>query len=98
LPRKPKKKEFGLVLINSGKVVGAAKLGYDDEAKRFRVDAIVDAGCKPVRWTANDVPGANPASVSDVSHLRSTFGDDEYDIELKPNNTVVEMELHVVPA
>jgi len=66
--------------------------------RRSAFGAIVDAGCKPVRWTANDVPGANPASVSDVSHLRSTFGDDEYDIELKPNNTVVEMELHVVPA
>ena len=40
--------------------------------------------------------GANPSSVDNVSHLRARFGADLYDIELKPNSTEMEMELHVV--
>ncbi len=97
-PEESKREEFGLVLANgdSGKVVGAAKLSYNDEALRFRVDGVVDAGCEPVLWTGSDAPGASPSSLGQHSHLRATLGGRKYDLELKPNSAIVEMELHLL--
>lgn len=89
----PKREEFGLVLTDGGEVVGAAKLTYDVDAKQTGVDAFVDAGCEPVRWTASTVSGPNPSRVVQFSHLKVALEGREYDVELKPDDGVFEMEL-----
>jgi hypothetical protein len=92
-PEEPTREEFGLVLTDGGEVVGAAKLTYDGDAKQSGVHAFVDARCKPVRWSASDVPGQDPSRVGQFSHLHVALGGREYDLELKPESEV-EMELH----
>ena len=91
-----KREEFGVIPTDGGQVLGAAKMSYDPAALRFRIDGVVDATCRPVRWTSPDVPGANPMSLDDVSHLQARFGPDTDDFELKPNSTEMEMELRVL--
>ncbi|MGH2918198.1 MAG: hypothetical protein ACRDLS_06305 [Solirubrobacteraceae bacterium] len=93
-PEESKHEEFGLVLTDNREVLGAAKMSYDDAALRFRVDGIAAADCKPALWVASDEPGASPPSVGQFSNLRVTFGAKKYDIELKPNSTIMEIELH----
>jgi hypothetical protein len=96
-PEESKREELGLVLTDNRAVLGAAKMNYDETALQFRVHGIVDAGCKPAVWTASDTPGASPPSVGQFSHLRVTFGSKKYDIELKPNTTVMDIALqHIV--
>ena len=89
-----KQLEFGLVLTSGDRVLGAAKLSYDDPTRRFRIAGIVEPDCAPARWTASDVPGPNPSSVGQYSNLRTVLGSDTYMIELKPNSTIMEIELH----
>jgi hypothetical protein len=89
-----KRQEFGLVLTSGDRVMGAAKLSYDDPTRRFRIGGIVAADCAPARWTASDVPGPNPSSAGQYSNLRTMLGSDTYMIELKPNSTIMEIELH----
>jgi hypothetical protein len=91
-----KREEFGVVPIDGGTVLGAAKMSYDVVSKRFRIDGLADARCAPLRWMSPNAPGVNPTSLGESSHIRARFGSDPYDIELKPNGTEMEMELHVV--
>jgi hypothetical protein len=91
-----KHEEFAVVPTADSKVLGAVKMSYDTATRRFRIDGMVDAACRSLAWTASDVPGASPASVGEVSHLRARFGAATYELELKPNSTEMEMELHLV--
>jgi len=89
----PKLREFGLVLTDRRKVVGTAKLRYDTDVNQFYVDAVVDASCKPVGWTADDTPGQSPPLVNEFSDLQLALSARDYIVELKPD-LEVEMELH----
>lgn len=89
----PKSEEFGLVLTEQRKVIGAAKMSYDVDAQQFRFDALVDARCRESHWISPDVPGPNPSIVSNYTTPRLMLGDGEYDLELKAED-FVEMELH----
>jgi hypothetical protein len=93
-PAEQKRNEFGLVLVDKRKVIGAAKMSYDVDATQYRFDGLVDARCRRAAWTAPDVPGANPSTVNNDSTLHLTLGDAEYALELKANGTEVELELH----
>jgi hypothetical protein len=78
----PKRDEFGVFLVDAGKVVGVAKLAYDGDAKQFRVDGIVDGECQPVEWSSDDVPGLDPRKLADYETVRlRTPGD--YFLELQ---------------
>jgi len=89
----PKLREFGLVLTDRRKVVGAAKLRYDTDVNQFYVDAVVDAGCERADWTADDTPGSNPSLVNNFNDLTLALSAGDYIVELKANSEV-EMELH----
>lgn len=69
----PKGVEFGLVLRSRGRAVGAAKMRFDVDGQEFLVDGVIDAGCRPARWSASGDPATvSPAAVaiSDDLHLR----------------------------
>jgi len=89
----PKNKEFGLVLTEGGKTVGAAKMTYDLDARQYRLDQLVDARCRRGQWTAPDIPGANPRIVNNYTTLHLTLGDALYTLELEAE-AFVELELH----
>jgi hypothetical protein len=93
-PAEPKGEEFGLVLTDQRKVVGAAKLAYDVDASQYRFDQLVDGRCHRAGWIAPDIPGANPSTVNNHTTLRLTLGGAEYVLELKADETAVEVELH----
>jgi hypothetical protein len=92
-PAEQKLEEFGLVLTDRRKVVGATKMSYDVDASQYRFDRLVDGRCRPAGWTAPDMPGANPSTVNNHTTLRLTLSEGEYLLELKAE-TAVEVELH----
>jgi hypothetical protein len=90
----PKAEEFGLVLTDQRKVVGAAKMTYDVDATQYRFDQLVDGRCHRAAWLAPDIPGVNPSTVNNHTTLRLTLGGAQYVLELKADETAVEVELH----
>lgn len=79
----PKRQEFGLVLTDGGRIVGAAKMAYDIGARQFRFDRLVDRGCHNAGWTSPDQPGPNPSTVNNYTTLPLTLGDAQYTLHLK---------------
>lgn len=90
----PKSAEFGLVLRSRGRAVGAAKMRFDVDGQEFLVDGLVDAGCRPARWSASGDPATvSPPAVpiSDALHL--TLGGATYRIAFNEGapRTIMEM-------
>jgi len=80
-PSDPKSTEFGLVLKDRGKAIGAAKMRYDTDAHEFPVDGLIDAACKPVAWTTTQNPATpSPAAVVLNDDMRFTLSGARYDM------------------
>jgi hypothetical protein len=82
-PGEPKDTEFGLILKDQGRAVGAVKMRYDADAEEFPLHGIVDAACKPVPWTTEqDESAQNPPVAFLSDDIRFTLGETRYNINL----------------
>jgi hypothetical protein len=80
-PSDPKSTEFGLVLKDHGKAIGAAKLRYDGDAHEFPVDGLIDSACKPVAWTTTQNPATpSPAAAVLNDHMHFALGGAKYEM------------------
>ena len=67
---------------------------YNSDGDEFHVDAVIDAGCKPVAWMARDEPAmTSPAAIASHDHLILPLGTGKYGIRFHQGEPTTDMEL-----
>jgi hypothetical protein len=83
---------FGVVLTDGGRPVGALRLrrfaSSGSPTVLFRIEAAVDAGCRPVRELRNTGRGGDPRELLNWDTVRLRLGGREYDLRVGGEGTV----------
>ena len=77
---------FGVVLTDGGRPVGTLRLrryaGGSASADLYKIEALVDAGCRAVREVRNASRGGNPRELVNWDTARLRLGGREYDLRI----------------
>lgn len=89
-----KSAEFGLVLKDDGKSIGAIKMRYNSDGDEFNVDGVIDSRCNSVGWMAERDPATpSPSTIAFYDHLILPLGRASYGIRFNERVPETSMEL-----
>jgi hypothetical protein len=85
-PRERMEPSFGVVLTDGGQPVGAVRLrrfkGTSYVTDLYKIEAVVDAACRPVRELRNASRGGDPRALLNWDTVRLRLGAHEYDLRI----------------
>jgi hypothetical protein len=91
-PHQPLDRPFGVVFTDGGRRVGAIRLrlyrASDSSADLYKIEAVVDAACRPVERLRNTSRGGDPRELVNWDTVRLHFGDHDYDLRVGGNGDV----------
>jgi hypothetical protein len=85
-PHQPQDAPFGIVLTDGGRPIGAIRFrrfrGPDSSSDLYRIEAVVDAACRPVSEVRNTSRGGDPRALINWDTVRLRLGGHEYDLRI----------------